>query len=97
VTLQDYQLVVPEIQAAKTVLTGSFHAALVAVMFEKRVAMWGSDNPKLVGLSADAGLPLFPTKQDLAPDLAVRAGNRTYVEGGQSLIKEMFEHLTTLA
>jgi hypothetical protein len=97
VTLQDYQLVVPEIQSAKTVRTGSFHAALVAIMFGKRVAVWSSSSHKMEGLAIDAGITAKPIKQNVMPDDCAKATKREYVERGQATINHMFEHLTTLA
>jgi exopolysaccharide biosynthesis predicted pyruvyltransferase EpsI len=97
VTLQDYNLVLPSIQSAKTVLTGSFHAALVAIMFGKKVAVWSSSTHKMEGLAIDAGITGKPIKQNVMPADCAKATNREYVEQGQATINHMFEHLTTLA
>jgi hypothetical protein len=96
VTLQDFSIVLPAIAGAKSVATGSFHAALVAMAYGKKVTLWGSNSHKMEGLAQDAGLVIHPSKELALAAEPMQFQTSLYLMEAAGAIEAMMEKLAGL-
>lgn len=88
-TMQSEDVVVPQIASALTVKTGSFHAACLAMYFDKPLGLWRSNSIKNNGLALDAGFECY----DSEASTMVGGYDCDYVDNAQHAIDAMIEGL----
>jgi len=91
-TMQSELVVVPAIASASSIITGSFHAALLAVHFGKPLGLWKSNSIKNNGLAQDLGIQCFDTEAD-AREHITSDYDATYADRARERIVQMIEAL----